>query len=177
MWILLAAGMFFCQPGCVTQTTSTAPKGTPLRPGDLPQEQSAAPDTRSTAANEFSKDDSCSKRMDAILEAMIFYYHDHQELPPNLDALRTYNPKLELTCIENDQPYVYVRAGMRKSGEGVVMHDLSRHVEGTSRIVVYDPRPHPGGFRWVIKVVDAKPGDGLQAFVDRMNEPIFLAYH
>lgn len=184
LWLVLAAGMLFCQAGCITQTTSTAPRGTPLRDSDLPHPAAdngggnGAPgiDTRSTAANEFSSEDSCAKRLDAICSAMIIYYSQHHELPPNLGVLRAEDPSLKLNCIENNLPYVYVSTGLRKSGQAMVMHDPSHHVEGTSRIVVYDPKPHPGGFRWCIRVVDTKPGQPFQAFVDRLNEPVFLAY-
>lgn len=180
LWFLPAAGALFLLGGCVTQTVSDRPRGTPLRDSDLPHpaQQTIGADTRSTAANEFSNEDSCSKRLDAICQAMFFYYSAHKSLPPNLEALTAYDPSLKLTCILDNQPYVYSATGLRKGGPqgGVVMHDPSHHVEGTSRIVVYDPQPHPGGFRWCIMVVDTKPGQPFEAFVDRIPEPLFLAY-
>lgn len=157
---LIVAGLFLVGvAGCV-QTTSGPPHHSNLQPGDLPEMHSNG---QPVSPDQLTSRDACPARLHEIEGALLEYWVDHHQLPPTLADLHAIEPKLELSCPDSHQPYVYVPAGLRKP-------------DAKGRIIVHDPVRNPDGTWWCIMFLDAPSGKSLQTFVEQLSDPLFRGY-
>ena len=122
-----------------------APRATvrPLPPQKRPATPAAAARTPGAA------DDACAARLHDLSGLRLLYFVTNHRLPEKLEDLAPLaDPDMEFgtTCPASGQPYVYVPAGLPRSGSSRVL-------------LVYDAVPAHGGIR---NVIVASPPQGDQ---------------
>ncbi len=113
-------------------------------------------------ANPSAITDSCDARLQDLAGALLAYYLDHNELPPNLKVLKlpSGDSASALTCPVSHQPYIYDPQGLPAP-------------DGKSRLVIYDAVPAHGSFRWAVAIAERQGGQPLVANVIAVPEAVF----
>jgi len=132
--------------GCAAHTDQRRPPGEPAK----------------GAVNPSVITDSCDARLQDLAGALLAYYLDHNELPPNLKVLTlpSGDSASALTCPMSHQPYIYDPRGLPAP-------------DGKSRLVIYDAVPAHGQFRWAVAIAERQGGQPLVATVIAVPEASF----
>ncbi len=106
--------------------------------------------------------DPCTMRLHDLSGALLLYQANYGRLPETLEALRempgALAPLESFDCPESHQAYQYDSNGEKK-GERVLL--------------LYDPVPAHDGKRWVVEMVDWKPGRPLVTKIIQIPEKVF----
>jgi hypothetical protein len=109
--------------------------------------------------------DPTAARLQDIGGYVLLYYREHQQMPANLDELRSMpgGQDLQFTSASTGKPLVYQSAGMWSPQRG------------DKCIILYDPDLKHGA-RWCLFMTRPKAGAALSVDVTVIPEPIFLNY-
>lgn len=130
----------------------------PAADPDAPVVPTASAGGRVMSIDEAFGGDPVVRRIEAVQEALLTYYHGHRQLPGTLDELRSpAGEKLELTSASG-RPFAYDRLG------------LSIPSSVGKRVIVYDPAPGPDGGRWCL-VMPRSPATGAAVAMEVVDVP------
>jgi hypothetical protein len=110
-------------------------------------------------------DDPCAIRLhDRVCQALLMYIALRDRLPDKLDDLLGYGQlrESELICPVSGEKYVYYPSGI-----------LLLRGQQPGRVIVYDPRPSHGGFRWGIALIEATGRSPLSLRVFPLEDSVF----
>ncbi len=106
--------------------------------------------------------DPCAMRLHDLSGALLLYHANHGVLPETLEELRSMPgalaPLESFDCPVSHQAYQYDPNGEKK---------------GENTLLLYDPAPAHDGKRWVVHLLDWKPGSPLVTKVDQLSEKLF----
>jgi hypothetical protein len=163
---VLAVALLLSLGACQTTTKKIDPFPPPLQTTVRVNGANTAGSTAPKTSDISFAPDSCASRLQDIEGTMIQFWLLNKQLPAHLEDLRSVldpGQTLELTCAGSNEPFVYVRSGLRSLGR-------------KSAIFVYSPTPARDGSYWCLLAEDPRVGSNWILDVQAVPPTLFRTY-